>query len=128
MAPVPGEYEGQFVALQRPVVVGEADPAVELGIACHPFFDAGHADEHQAGAGAVDWSRRYSSAVADSRSASSMMRSSIWPGRDDLCGPGRELLPGRRVRRCSSMQMSARLVSSLSSSRSSRRVPPTVGV
>ncbi len=54
MAPVPGEDEGQFVALQRPVVVGEADPAVELGIACHPFFDAGHADEHQAGAGAVE--------------------------------------------------------------------------
>src|SRR6266487_355922 len=69
-----------------------------------------------------NWSRTYSRAVADRRSASSMTSSSTWPGHEDLRGPGREVVPGRRVRRCSSMHMPARLVSSFRSSRSSRRV------
>ena len=31
-----------------PVLVGEADAAVELGVAGEPFLDAGHADEDDA--------------------------------------------------------------------------------
>ena len=39
---------GELVASQRLVFVGEADAAVELGVAGEAFFDAGHADEDDA--------------------------------------------------------------------------------
>ena len=47
-APMPGQDEGEFGVGQWPVVVGESDAAVELGVAGEAFFDAGHADEDQA--------------------------------------------------------------------------------
>ena len=51
--PVAGQDERQFVGGQRPVVVDEPDPAVELGVAGEAFFEAGHADQDQADAGPV---------------------------------------------------------------------------
>jgi hypothetical protein len=39
------EDEGEFVGAEGPAWVGEADAAVELGVAGEAFFDAGHADE-----------------------------------------------------------------------------------
>ena len=46
--PMPGQDEGEFGVGQWPVVVSEADAAVELGVTGEAFFDAGHADEDQA--------------------------------------------------------------------------------
>ncbi|GAA3614066.1 hypothetical protein GCM10022223_32870 [Kineosporia mesophila] len=43
-----GQDEGEFVAGQGLVVVGESDAAVQLGVAGQAFFDAGHADQDQA--------------------------------------------------------------------------------
>ncbi|MEV0296430.1 hypothetical protein [Nocardia sp. NPDC050710] len=51
--PVPGQHECEFLACQRPVVVGEADAAVELRVAGEDFLDAGHPDEQQAVVAAV---------------------------------------------------------------------------
>ncbi len=48
--PVALEHEGEVVIAQRPVLVGEADAAVELGVA----FQSGHADQDQAQVVAVD--------------------------------------------------------------------------
>lgn len=52
--PVVGEHEAQFVAAERPVVVGEADSAVELRVARQARFEAGHADQDQAEGAAVE--------------------------------------------------------------------------
>ena len=49
-----GQHEGEFVALQGAVVVGEADAAIELRIAGQALFHARHADEDDADAGAVE--------------------------------------------------------------------------
>jgi predicted transcriptional regulator len=38
-------HEAQLVAAERPVVVGEADAAVELRVAREAFLEAGHADQ-----------------------------------------------------------------------------------
>src|SRR5262249_42218418 len=38
----------ELITLQRTAVMREADPAVELRITRHAFFDARHANEHQA--------------------------------------------------------------------------------
>ena len=46
-APLPLEDEGEFFEAERPVVVGEADPAVELGEAAELLFDTGHTDQDQ---------------------------------------------------------------------------------
>ncbi len=48
LAPVPGEDEVEFLADEGAVLVGESDPAVELGVAGESSFDAGHADEDDA--------------------------------------------------------------------------------
>ena len=45
--------EDQLVGGQRPVLVDEPDPAVELRVAGEAFFDAGHADQDHAEAAAV---------------------------------------------------------------------------
>jgi len=42
------QYKGELIALQRTVVMREADPAVELRITRQAFVDARHANEHQA--------------------------------------------------------------------------------
>jgi len=39
---------GEFIGCQGPVFVGEADTAVELGVAGESFLDAGHPDEDDA--------------------------------------------------------------------------------
>lgn len=54
LAPVAGEHEGQLITLQGPVVMGEADPAIELRVAFQFAFQAGHADQDDADAGAVE--------------------------------------------------------------------------
>lgn len=43
--PVPVENEEEFVAAEGSVVVGEAEPAVELRVVAESLVDAGHADE-----------------------------------------------------------------------------------
>ena len=53
VGPLTRQYEGLFVAGQGLVVVQESDAAVELRVAGQSAFNAGHADEDQAGAGAV---------------------------------------------------------------------------
>lgn len=45
--PVPSQDEGEFLAGQGPVVVGEADSDVELWVAGEGLLDAGHPDEQQ---------------------------------------------------------------------------------
>lgn len=45
--------KAQFFLGQGAVFVGEADPAVELGVAAELFFDAGHTNQDQPGIGAV---------------------------------------------------------------------------
>jgi hypothetical protein len=54
LVPVAREYEVQLVGAERPVMVGEADAAVELRVACEAFLQAGHADEDQADRVAVE--------------------------------------------------------------------------
>ena len=51
--PVVLQDEEQFVGGERPVLVDEADPAVELRVAGEALFDAGHADEDHAELAAV---------------------------------------------------------------------------
>jgi hypothetical protein len=46
-SPVAGQDEGDFVVVQRSVLVGEPDSAVELRVCGQSFLDAGHADEEQ---------------------------------------------------------------------------------
>jgi hypothetical protein len=53
VGPVPGDDEVLFVRRKRPVVVDEADTAVELGVAGEALLDPGHADEDHPDAGAV---------------------------------------------------------------------------
>lgn len=48
VAPAPGQHEGQFLILQRPVLMGEADTAEKLCISLHPLFDARHPNQDQA--------------------------------------------------------------------------------
>src|SRR5437879_3374906 len=48
LTPMTRQYKGELIALQRTVVMREADPAVELRITRHAFVDARHANEHQA--------------------------------------------------------------------------------
>src|SRR5215831_12281456 len=48
LAPMARQYKGELIALQRTVVMREADPAVELRITRQAFVDARHANEHQA--------------------------------------------------------------------------------
>ena len=43
--PVSVKDEEEFVATKRSVVVGEPEPAVELGVVPEALVDAGHADE-----------------------------------------------------------------------------------
>ena len=43
-----GEDSGELVGSEGPVLVGEADAAVELGVAGEAFLDAGHANEDDA--------------------------------------------------------------------------------
>src|SRR5699024_8502930 len=52
---VPASFKdkAQFFLGQRSVFVGEADPAVELGVAAESLFDAGHTNQNQPGVGAV---------------------------------------------------------------------------
>src|SRR5438876_4909940 len=49
------QHKGELVALQRTVVMSEADTAVELRITRHAFFDARHANEHQANMRAIKY-------------------------------------------------------------------------
>ena len=49
-----GEHEGQFVTLQRAVMVAEADPTVELWVAFQLSFKVGHADQNEADPGPVE--------------------------------------------------------------------------
>jgi hypothetical protein len=53
MGPVAGQHEGLLLGRQRPVVVDEPDPAVQLRIAGKPLLIAGHADQDQAELAAV---------------------------------------------------------------------------
>ena len=53
-APVAGEHEAELVAGERAVVMGEAHAAVELGVAGEALLHAGHADQDDAHAGAVE--------------------------------------------------------------------------
>ena len=52
--PVAGEDEGQFIPLQRAIVVCEADPAVELRIAFQFSFQARHPDQDNPDPGPVE--------------------------------------------------------------------------
>jgi hypothetical protein len=53
-APMPSKDEGVFIALQRAVVVSKTDPAIELRIACHAFFHAGHPNQDQTDVAAIE--------------------------------------------------------------------------
>ncbi|MGA8598194.1 MAG: hypothetical protein WB676_26040 [Bryobacteraceae bacterium] len=55
LAPKPGQNEGEFIALQGPVVMGKADAAVKLRVAGQPFFHARHSDQNDADASAVKY-------------------------------------------------------------------------
>ena len=52
--PLLPEDELHLVARKRRIWMGKTDAAVELRVAAHAFFDAGHADEDQADLGAVE--------------------------------------------------------------------------
>ena len=54
LVPVVGEHGRDVVGVQRPVLVGEADPAVELRVAGELPVEAGHADQDQAEVAAVE--------------------------------------------------------------------------
>jgi hypothetical protein len=71
--PVAGEDEGEFVVAGGSVVVGEADPAVELGVAGEALLDAGMpiSSRPRRWCWRSKRSRRCSSAAGESRSASS---------------------------------------------------------
>ncbi|MGO1408639.1 MAG: hypothetical protein ACTHV2_09675 [Brachybacterium sp.] len=43
--PVAGEDEQELFAAEGAVAVGEAEPAVKLGVVAEALVDAGHADE-----------------------------------------------------------------------------------
>jgi len=51
---VPAEDEREFVVAERPVLVGEADAAVELGVARQSLVDAGHPDQQKTKGAAVE--------------------------------------------------------------------------
>ena len=67
------KHEGQFVALQGAVVMGKSDAAIKLWVTLKTFFEAGHSDEDDADARAIE----DISDMFQSRSASSMTSSSI---------------------------------------------------
>src|SRR5438105_1647863 len=48
LAPMARQHKGELVILQRTVVMREADTAVKLRITRQAFFEARHANEHQA--------------------------------------------------------------------------------
>src|SRR5436305_3539595 len=49
-----GEHKGEFVTLQRTVVMGKADAAVKLRVTRQALLDTGHADEDHADAGSIE--------------------------------------------------------------------------
>ena len=51
---MPGQDERELFVAERPVLVGEADAAVQLGVAGQPLVDPGHADEKQPEGPAVE--------------------------------------------------------------------------
>jgi hypothetical protein len=53
-APVVGQDEPQLFGAERPVLVGEADAALELRVAGEAFLEAGHADQDQSDPVAVE--------------------------------------------------------------------------
>ena len=102
--------------------MSEADTAIELRITRQAFVDARHANEHQADQRTrSNMSRRCSRAEVESRSASSIMISSIILSRAPP-------FPSLVVLLCCWIQIFTRDVIRCRSVRSSRRVPPTVGV
>ena len=54
LVPVVGQDEREVVGVERLVLVGEADPAVQLGVAGQLPVEAGHADQDQAEVAAVE--------------------------------------------------------------------------
>jgi len=73
-----------FVGGKGPVFVGEADSAVELGVAGEAFLDAWHADEDDAEVVAVVVVADLFEARGLRRSGSSMMSSSVRPLAQEL--------------------------------------------